>query len=75
MKLLWAVLFGLSDIAVACALVYLLCSREYQGSRSVEWIIQRRRRRRWYVLVTLAALAYVSLAPFYLYWLIRIVRG
>jgi hypothetical protein len=72
--LVLAVLFIASDIVIGVALVALLCYREYSDARSVEWMLSRRRRRRWYFLVTLAVLAYASLAPVFLTALIRVMR-
>jgi hypothetical protein len=69
-----AVLFILCDIAVGAALVAALLSRDYSAGASVEWALSRGRRRRWYVLVTLAGLAYFSLAPVFLTALIRIMK-
>lgn len=70
-KVVLAILFLGCDIAVGVALVTLLCLRGHSPGDSVEWALTPRRRRRWYLLVALAGLAYFSLAPVFLAALIR----
>ena len=75
LKWLVLLLFVICDVIVGVSLVKVLLARHYSGAASVEWALSKRRRRRWYALVCVAALAYAALAPVFLIVLIRAMKA
>lgn len=62
----WGIGFILADIIIAAILIALLCCREPGVPKQLEWLFPLRGRWAWYLLIALAVIAYLGLAPFFL---------